>query len=242
MFYHAIIRREGRDNYWLNMSKEQMAEALLMPFVRGQVTDVTMGGRPYLINWRSVDRLRIVKTEYELDEKKKVERGKMKDDDFLDKNDCTRELIQEVRKIQAPPGLTSLLQMAFAPQQEQVFVIMKFGDKRLDSAYEGVVKAVAAEFSLKSLRIDEVQDSGKITDQVLQNIAVSRVVLADLSGERPNCYYETGFAHALGKDIILTIQKGDQIHFDLASHRFILWETEAELRQSLRERFAAILR
>ena len=86
------------------------------------------------------------------------------------------------------------------------------------------------------LRIDEIQDSGSITDQVLQAIASSKYILADLTGGRPNCYYETGFAHALGKEMILTIKKGDNIHFDLAGYRFMQWETEAELRRLLRER------
>ncbi len=77
-------------------------------------------------------------------------------------------------------------------------------------------------------------------DGLLENIADSKVILADLSGERPNCYYEAGFAHALGKEIIFSIKKGDAIHFDLAGHRFIRWSTEAEFRRSLRARLEAL--
>jgi hypothetical protein len=64
--------------------------------------------------------------------------------------------------------------------------------------------------------------------------------LSDLTGERPNCYYEVGYAQALQKEIILTIQKGSSVHFDLSSYRFIEWETENELKQKLRTRFKAI--
>jgi nucleoside 2-deoxyribosyltransferase len=117
---------------------------------------------------------------------------------------------------------------------------MKFGDKRLDSAYEVVIKPVIEEFQYSALRIDEIQDSGKINDQILDQIIKSEVVLADLTGERPNCYYEAGYAHALEKEIIFTIQKGSSVHFDLADYRFIEWETENELRNQLRERFTAI--
>jgi hypothetical protein len=60
--------------------------------------------------------------------------------------------------------------------------------------------------------------------------------LADLSGERPNCYYECGFAHALGKEIILTVAAKEPVHFDMAGYRFLVWETEAELRRRLKER------
>lgn len=121
-----------------------------------------------------------------------------------------------------------------------VFVIMKFGDNQLNSAYEGVIKPLIQEAGLEPLRIDEVQDAGKITDQVLEGIATSRLVLADLSGERPNCYYEAGYAHSIGKELILTIRKGEKIHFDLAGHRFIQWETEAELRRGLSARLESM--
>jgi hypothetical protein len=131
--------------------------------------------------------------------------------------------------------LTSLIS-----NSRQVFVVMKFGDKRLDSAYEVVIKPVIEEFQYAAMRIDEIQDSGKINDQILDQIIKSEVVLADLTGERPNSYYEAGYAHALEKEIIFTIQKGSSIHFDLAGYRFIEWETESELRTQLRERFEAI--
>jgi nucleoside 2-deoxyribosyltransferase len=118
---------------------------------------------------------------------------------------------------------------------------MKFKEDYLSSAYEGVVKPVVEQFGLHPLRIDEVQDSGKITDQVLEKIAESRFVLADLSGARPNCYYETGFAHALGKELILSINAKDSVHFDLAEYRFIEWATELEFRQKLIKRFESLM-
>jgi hypothetical protein len=74
----------------------------------------------------------------------------------------------------------------------------------------------------------------------LEAIAKSELVFCELSGERPNCYYEAGFAHALGKELILAVRTTDKVHFDLAGHRFIERDTEHELRQKLRARFAAL--
>jgi hypothetical protein len=125
-------------------------------------------------------------------------------------------------------------------QTRQVFVVMKFGDKALDSAYKGAIKPLIEEFKYSPLRIDEIEDSGSVTDQILNQIARSEIVLADLTGDRPNCYYEAGFAHALEKEMIFTILKGSKPHFDLADYRFIEWETEEDLRVELRKRFTAI--
>ncbi len=240
MVYHVKIQRVQGTAYWWNRSLDQLFIQLLIPFVNGQVIPAREGDRTTLINMRSVTFANFYKTEQEL----AVPEGTgvpapMVSADF-EANECTAELLEAIRVLQAFPT-TSTLQKAFAPHQNQVFVIMKFGDKHLDSAYGGVIKPVIAEFGMKALRIDEVQDSGRITEQALERIATSRFVLADLSGERPNCYYEAGFAHALGKTLIFTIRKDDPIHFDLADYRFIRWETEAELRAALRERLRALL-
>ena len=134
------------------------------------------------------------------------------------------------------PSSSSLLQKSLKEPKNQVFIISKFGDKIIDSAYEGVIKPLFEKYKINVVRVDKIQDSGKIDDQILSSIAESKYVLADLSSSRPNCYYETGFAHALGKTIILTIRKDESIHFDLAGYRFIQWETESELREELSKR------
>jgi|SRR5215213_2856056 len=123
---------------------------------------------------------------------------------------------------------------------KHVFVIMKYEDKMLDYAYEMAIKPVIEEFYYTPVRMDKIQAGGMVTDQILKHIERSEIVLADLTGERPNCYYEAGYADASGKEIIFTIKKDCKIHFDVAVNRFICWESEAELENKLRERFKYI--
>ena len=133
------------------------------------------------------------------------------------------------------PESRSILQQSVSKPLKQIFVIMKFADKHLDSAYAGVIKPLGEEFRYKVLRVDEIRDSGQIAAQVLENISRSELVLAELSGERPNCYYEAGYAHTLGRQLIFCIRQSEDVHFDLAGYRFIRWETEGDLRRMLRE-------
>lgn len=240
MYYHAKLEHSGKPHLWWNLPKEELVNDLLVPFVNGQVVLATRSGRKSILNMKNVTFLTVYRTRDKL-RKTGTRRTPLdfKSEEFQE-NECTEEIIKEVKGIHAASSAQSVLQMAFAPPKNQVFAIMKFGSKELDSAYEGVIKPVIEEYGLKAIRIDEIQDSGQITDQVLRHIAESKYVLADLSGERPNCYYETGFAHALGKELILTIKKSDTIHFDLAGYRFIQWETEAELRREFRKRFAGL--
>lgn len=92
--------------------------------------------------------------------------SEFKDDDF-EENECTDEIINEVKTEQSVVSSRSFLQKAFAEPEKQVFVIMKFNDKILDSAYEGVIKPIIQENGCRAIRVDEIQNSGQITDQIL---------------------------------------------------------------------------
>jgi len=116
--------------------------------------------------------LSIYKTEKKIEESKFI--TKSASDDIVDEFkefDCTIEFVERVRELQAAPAMRSLLQIAFQPPEQQVFVIMKVGDKKLDSAYEGVIKPLCKEFGVGVVRVDEIQDSGRINEQILENIA-----------------------------------------------------------------------
>lgn len=245
MFYHVRLTfGDFTEDFW-NLSRQEVIERVLIPFIHGQVVPIYEGHA--LLSMKAAPLLQAWTTSEKLDRSEVWNRIDFEEKNFthyfpeyFSARPCTQELIGDLKALQSGPALTSVFQKAFAPPRNQVFVIMKFGDKLLNSAYEGVVRPVIEKFGMQPLRIDEVQNSGKITDQVLESIASSRYILADLSGERPNCYYETGFAHALGKELILSIRAEDNIHFDLAGYRFIQWETEADLRRELIKRFTSI--
>ena len=240
MYYHCYLTINGGGHSWFNIELEALLDAVIIPYINKQVVLVNVKGGRGILNLSSVSYVQVYKTEKELpattEEEKQATIGDIGSGKFKD-NECTREIIDRVLQSRKVQDIKSTLQKQFLPTKKQVFVIMKFKDKVLDSAYEGVVKPIVKKHKYIPLRIDEIQDSGKITDQILEEISMSEIVLADLSGERPNCYYEAGFAHAIGKEIIFTIKRGTPIHFDLSTYRFIEWETEQELRQKLKARF-----
>lgn len=102
------------------------------------------------------------------------------------------------------------------------------------------VKETFAEFDIHAVRADEVEHQDRITDLVLDQISQSEFLFADLSGQRPNVYYEVGFAHALGKRPILFRREGTPLHFDLSVHNVPEYKNITELRSLLRTRLAAI--
>lgn len=149
-----------------------------------------------------------------------------------------RDRVIDFRGVPFEEAAASLATTLAGPRQ--VFVVMKFGDPQLDSTYAIAIRPAVEKAGFTPLRIDEVENAGSITDQTLQQIERSAVVLADLTGERPNCYFEAGYAHALGKQLILTIRKGEPKHFNLADRRFIEWATDKELFDALQRRLESI--
>jgi hypothetical protein len=242
MWYHAICHYGSLRRYWWNRRRDDLVQDVIVPFVSKQVTIVNRKGVPALFNFSAVEYITLVKT----DEKLALEKGEIVPKNlrrtvFVRAHCATKEFAKELKEETAAPKTRSLIERATSVPRNQIFVVMRFGDSELDSAYEGVIKPLGESFGFEVVRVDEIPDSGNITQQILENISSSAIVLADLSGERPNCYYEAGFAHAIGKEIIFAVKDGSKIHFDLAGYRFISWRTESDYRRKLRERIESIV-
>lgn len=76
------------------------------------------------------------------------------------------------------------------------------------------------------VRADNVFSSGLITDQILNEIRNSNLVIADISSRDPNVMYEIGFAQSSNIPILPICQRGNHILFDIPSIRIILYDRE----------------
>ena len=99
------------------------------------------------------------------------------------------------------------------------FVMMAIDENKPElEDIRSVIKEVFEEYGIEAITADEMEHAEAITERILSEIETSEFLIADLTHERPNVYYEIGHAHALNKRVILVRKKGTKLHFDV-THR-----------------------
>ena len=133
-----------------------------------------------------------------------------------------------------------------AVDSNQAFVDMWF-DEELKEAYDKGIKPAIEETGYTPIRIDQKEHINKIDDEIIAEIRKSRFLVSDFTqgedGARGGVYYEAGFAHGLGMDVIFTCHKVsmDSLHFDTSHYNHIEWETPGELQEKLANRIRATI-
>jgi hypothetical protein len=117
--------------------------------------------------------------------------------------------------------------------------IMMWMDKSQRDLIEAV-KEVFEKFYISAQRADDIEHEGLITDRILTEIKTAEFCFADLSGSRPNVYYEVGFAHARPRRVILFRKAGTGLHFDLAGYNCPEYEDLHDLKEKLTHRLRAL--
>ena len=121
------------------------------------------------------------------------------------------------------------------------FVMMAIDDDKPElEDIKNVIKDVFEEYEIDAVAADEIEHEGAITDRILSEIESREFLIADLTHERPNVYYEIGHAHALNKRVILVRKKGTKLHFDVAHRNCPEYENTTGLKKLLRRRLEAM--
>lgn len=119
------------------------------------------------------------------------------------------------------------------------FIVMSFsGDPIIESYYEEGVKPTVERCGLKCIRVDHENFDGTITEYIKSGITNAAIVIVDTTEDKPNCYFEAGYAVAKNKNIIwmrlnAPSMTKTEIQFDVKDYPYILYRTIGDLRNKL---------
>src|SRR5262245_10700142 len=120
---------------------------------------------------------------------------------------------------------------------QECFVIMPFGQKSLpdgrsydfDKVYRVIITRAVQEAGMRPLRADEISGSRLIHSDMFKDLRDRAVVLADLSLENPNVFYELGIRHVMSPSgTVLICRKGTTLPFDLGHQRVIFYDFDGK--------------
>lgn len=139
---------------------------------------------------------------------------------------------------QPMPGTESLVEMRQSHTDKNlVFVIMPFS-REFDVVYE-CIKDSVKEAQLRCVRVDQEIFSGGIMERVRENIYKAGIIIAELSVNNANVYFELGLSYAKNKKIIMITQTVQNVPFNLKHLRMVTYDRSST--NSLKEKLKAEL-
>lgn len=122
---------------------------------------------------------------------------------------------------------------------ELIFVITAFHPK-MEPIFQGIKAAGDAYGDV--VRVTEVEGDYMITPTILELIGDARLIVADLTHERPNVYFELGYARGLGKTVVTVAREETTIHFDVKDWRCYFYSDSRDIEEQLKKKFASVFR
>jgi len=154
-------------------------------------------------------------------------------DHFLDTLPSTTIKTDSISPSPSPsqrPG-TSLITAESAHFQTTCFYVTPIGEagseERLhsDLFLGSIVEPALEQFGLTVVRADAIDKPGTITRQIIEYLLKSRLVIADLSFQNPNVFYELAIRHAARLPVVQLIRACDRIPFDVNQVRTVRIDT-----------------
>lgn len=85
-------------------------------------------------------------------------------------------------------------------------------------------------------RVKDVHGDYRITDKIIEMINEARLIIVDLSHERPNVYFELGYARGLKKTVVTIAREATTLHFDVKDWTCIFYRDSRDLERKLKDR------
>lgn len=172
----------------------------------------------------------------------RMERLKADLDDFVAHRELFDEVIINYFEVkgfedQVKRILTEKLPNGFV-QPDLVFVLMPFKDE-FDEIYLNIKMAgkLINGRPLTVDRMDEKRGPYMISDTILNRIRQSSLIVAEVTEDNANVYFEIGYARGIGKMVLPCAKAGTTLPFDIKNFNTVFYRTPTDLTTKLAEHF-----
>ena len=114
--------------------------------------------------------------------------------------------------------------------QRSCFVISPIGAhdsetrKHADAVFKYIIEPATEECGIVAHRSDHLRHPGRISEEMHARILNDDMCIAVLTERNPNVYYELAIAQSAGRPVIMLLQRGDEIPFDIKDFRLVTYD------------------
>jgi len=156
-----------------------------------------------------------------------------------------------VRRTSMSDRVEAILNLLEAIEKPRAFVVRLLNPTvpeypDVQEFFDVIVKPIVeGEFGYEMVVVDGRQryEHPRIDQEIFAKLHRSRIVLADLTGMRPNCFLELGYALGRGHPTMVMMKEGGIQPFDIYTLASLHWKTTGsieERRQAFRDHWVAI--
>jgi O-acetyl-ADP-ribose deacetylase (regulator of RNase III) len=116
------------------------------------------------------------------------------------------------------------------PQQRKCFIISPIGEegsptrKHADAVFTRLISPAMKALGLEAIRSDQLNEPGRISEQMFREILQDDLCIAILTERNPNVLYEIAVAQCASRPLILLLQKTEKLPFDVQDLRCIPYD------------------
>jgi hypothetical protein len=127
------------------------------------------------------------------------------------------------------------------------FVIQPFDKGPFDKRFDDIIEPAIGDAGLAAYRVDRDPGVTVPIDDIERGIHESAAVIADISLDNPNIWYEVGYARAADKPLVMICSsRRDRFPFDIQHRSIIKYSTDSvsdftKLRDEIAERLRAVV-
>ena len=150
-------------------------------------------------------------------------------------SDRVRTIVELLESLERPKAFAVRL---LDPEHDDYADVQNFFDTIVQPVIEGELG-----YRLSVVDGNQPYEQARLDQEIFVKLHRSSIVLADITGARPNCFLELGYALGRGLPTMVTAREGSSLPFDIATLSVHLWkttDTAEERRRAFRKHWQMI--